>query len=102
MENIEFIWESVKNRLKEKYDENTFNEHFGAILGVHKFSNGFLYLIVTNDFAKYRLLKFYQNARKPFSFRSFQLNNACKKERKVLLLLLLLKLLYIHRYDLHI
>jgi len=60
MENIEFIWESVKTKLKEKYDENTFNEHFGAILSVHKFSNGFLYLIVTNDFAKYRLLKFYQ------------------------------------------
>lgn len=60
MENIELIWESVKNKLKEKYDESTFNEHFGSILGVHKFSNGFLYLIVSNDFAKYRLLKFYQ------------------------------------------
>lgn len=60
MENIETVWLQVQTKLKKKYDEATYNEHFGSIKGVYKYSNGHLYLIVTNEFSKYRLIKFYQ------------------------------------------
>lgn len=57
---IEQKWLKVKEKLQKKYDANTFDEHFAPIIDVYKYQNGYIFLIVLNEFAKYRLIKFYQ------------------------------------------
>lgn len=53
------LWQQVKELLKASSDEATFNQIFEPINEIHKFQNNFIYLIVENALAKFRIDKFY-------------------------------------------
>lgn len=55
----ENMWENVKALLKASNDTNTYEQNFEPITTVYKFQNGYIYLVVENSLAKYRLEKFY-------------------------------------------
>ena len=55
------LWIKVKELLKAENDEDTFNNNFENIENVYKVQNGYIYLVVENGLAKFRLEKFYLN-----------------------------------------
>lgn len=59
MEKANTLWSKVKEKLKEHYDEDTFQSTFQTIDSVYKISNGYIYLPIENVLDKYRLEKFY-------------------------------------------
>lgn len=59
METEQELWEKVKELLRASNDKTTFEQNFLPITKVYKFQNGYIYLIVENLLAKYRLEKFY-------------------------------------------
>ncbi len=59
MENTNYIWQQVKDKLKEKLDDSTFNSTFKNINEVYKVQNNYIYLVVADLLSKYRIEKFY-------------------------------------------
>lgn len=59
MENAVNLWSEVKTKLRDVCDKEVFADTFDVIQGVHKISNGYIYLIVTNAVVKYRIEKIY-------------------------------------------
>lgn len=55
------LWIKVKDLLKAENDEDSFNINFGNINDIYKSQNGYIYLVVENSLAKFRLEKFYLN-----------------------------------------
>ena len=59
MEKYQVLWEDVKNDLELIYDEQTYNEVFSKLTNVHKFQNGYIYIIVELEFEKNRINRIY-------------------------------------------
>lgn len=59
MENAVNLWSEVKTKLRDSYDKEVFADTFDVIQGVHKISNGYIYLVVSNAVVKYRIEKIY-------------------------------------------
>lgn len=59
MENANFLWQQVKEKLKESIDEQAFNSTFANINEVYKIYNGYIYIPTANQVSKYRIDKFY-------------------------------------------
>lgn len=59
MENANFLWQQVKEKLKESIDEQAFNSTFADINEVYKIYNGYIYIPTANQVSKYRIDKFY-------------------------------------------
>lgn len=59
MENANNLWLEIKEILKSKLDEKTFNGAFKNVDAVYKEQNGYIYLPVDTVLEKFRIEKFY-------------------------------------------
>lgn len=59
MDNAEMLWQNVKNKLESEYTKQVFEETFQQINKIYRVHNNYIYLIVSNQFVKYKIEKFY-------------------------------------------
>ncbi len=58
IENATQLWENVKNELRDTIDKATFSSLIEPITTVHKYSNGYIFLLVEKLLDKYRIERF--------------------------------------------
>lgn len=59
MENAEALWQKVKERLEANYAKQVYEDTFQQINKIYRVHNNYIYLIVSNQFVKYKIEKFY-------------------------------------------
>lgn len=59
MINEQELWEKVKELIASSVESETFKETFSGIDQIYKVKDNFIYLVVPNQVAKYRINKFY-------------------------------------------
>lgn len=59
MDNAEKLWQAVKEKLEACYSKQVFEDTFQQINKIYRVHNNYIYLIVSNQFIKYKIEKFY-------------------------------------------
>lgn len=59
MDNAEALWQTVKSKLESAYTKQVFEDTFQQINKIYRVHNNYIYLIVSNQFVKYKIEKFY-------------------------------------------
>ena len=59
MDNAEILWQTVKSKLESAYSKQVFEDTFQQINKIYRVHNNYIYLIVSNQFVKYKIEKFY-------------------------------------------
>lgn len=59
MDNAEALWQRVKSKLESAYTKQVFEDTFQQINKIYRVHNNYIYLIVSNQFVKYKIEKFY-------------------------------------------
>lgn len=59
MEKEALLWKTTKEKIKSFIPEEQYNESIEGINDIHKFRNNYIYLVVKDALAKYRIEKFY-------------------------------------------
>ena len=59
MDNAEILWQTVKSKLESAYSKQVFEDTFQQINKIYRVHNNYIYLVVSNQFVKYKIEKFY-------------------------------------------
>jgi chromosomal replication initiator protein len=59
MNTYDVLWQKILTELELIFNEETFQEVFEPLKSTHKYANGYVYVLVPNDFIKNRINRFY-------------------------------------------
>ena len=59
MDNAETLWQIVKSKLETAYTKQVYEDNFQQINKIYRVHNNYIYLVVPNQFVKYKIEKFY-------------------------------------------
>lgn len=61
MDKYTLIWNQTKEKIKDTYDEEVYNQNFKEVSTVLKVTNGTIYLLCPSSLVKTKIEKFYSN-----------------------------------------